>query len=185
MEMSQLKALDTCPEKAGVQLSSPWETYFKMVYNLFVNDPEVTVSDSIKETEDPGVYSFYLESPNATKIIALSKILKNEIQMGNITIKVEFRCTNNAAVNAISAEITPDDYRDAFTGNPLFVEVVSIKSVVGTFDYAVFVRDIISFFNDDMSDYHANAHYIVADIVREIVNGSNISPCTFYGEEEA
>jgi len=182
MEAAKFAMLDENPEKAGVQLSPPWVTYFKMIYNLLEKDEEITMPEQIEEVE-PGVYSFYIESSNSCKIISLSKILKNVIQMGNITVKIEFRCTNAALITATSDDITPQDYKDAFENNPYFVEVVSIKSPVGVFNYAVFSRDIITFFNDDLTDYCNNTHYIVADIVREIVNASDISPCTLTDRE--
>ena len=166
---------------AEVKLSAPWVTYFKMVYNVLTGDPEISMPTVI-EDEGDGVYSFYIESPNSTKIIALSKVLKNEIVMGNITVKVQYRCTNDAYIELLNEDIFASDYEDAFSGNKYFVKIESVKSPVGSFDYAVFTRDIISFFNDDMTDYHANAHYIVADIIKQITDPSNVMPCTFFEE---
>ena len=171
-------------EDAAVALSAPWVTYFKMVYNVLMGDPEISMPKTI-EDEGEGVYSFYIESPNATKIIALSKVLKNELEMGNITVKIQYRCTDDAYIELLNEEITVKDYEDAFTGNKYFVEVVQEPAPVGTFDYAVFSRDIITFFNDDMTDYHANAHYIVADIIKQITDPSHVCPCTYFGAEDA
>ena len=164
----------------NLTLQSPWVTYFKMVYNLLTVDPEIKMPKSITEGED-GKCSFWIESPNATKIIALSKILKNEIQMGNITVTISFRCTNDVEVGE-NAVVTGNDYTDAFTGNPLFSKVVTEIFPGGAkVYYAVFKREIITFFNDNMTDYHANSHFIVADIVKEIANeDSAVNVCTEY-----
>ena len=169
-------------EDAGVGLSAPWVTYFKMVYNVLSGDPEISMPRSISDEGD-GVYSFYIESPNATKIIALSKVLKNEVEMGNITIKVQYRCTDDAYIELLNEQITVKDYEDAFTGNKYFVKIVQEPAPVGSFDYAVFSRDIITFFNDDMTDYHANAHYIVADIIKDITDPSHVCPCTYFEDD--
>jgi hypothetical protein len=151
-----------------------------MVYNLLSVDPEIKMPKSITEGED-GKCSFWIESSNATKIIALSKVLKNEIQMGNITVTISFRCTNDVEVGE-NAVVTGNDYTDAFTGNPLFSKVVTEIFPGGAkVYYAVFKREIITFFNDNMTDYHANSHFIVADIVKEIANeDSAVNVCTEY-----
>lgn len=164
----------------NLTLQSPWVTYFKMVYNLLSVDPEIKMPKSITEGED-GKCSFWIESSNATKIIALSKVLKNEIQMGNITVTISFRCTNDVEVGE-NAVVTGNDYTDAFTGNPLFSKVVTEIFPGGAkVYYAVFKREIITFFNDNMTDYHANSHFIVADIVKEIANeDSAVNVCTEY-----
>ena len=164
----------------NLTLQSPWVTYFKMVYNLLTADPEIKMPKSITEGEG-GKCSFWIESSNSTKIIALSKILKNEIQMGNITVTISFRCTDDVEVGENSV-VTGTDYTDAFTGNPLFSKVVTEIFPGGAkVYYAVFKREIITFFNDNMTDYHANSHFIVADIVREIANeDSAVNVCTEY-----
>ena len=172
-------------KETAVYLSAPWVTYFKMVYNVLGGDPEINMPVEITLEKD-GVYSFYIESSNSTKIIALSKVLRNTIQMGNITINVDFRCTDNTvAIKPETDEVTVQDYDDAFVGNKFFVKTESIKSPMGVFEYAIFSRDIITFFNDDISDYHCNAHYIVADIIKEIANDSPVMPCTYYEAEDA
>lgn len=169
----------------NLKLSPPWDTYFKMVYNLLTVDPEIKMPKFITEGEG-GKCSFWIESSNATKIIALSKVLKNEIQMGNISITITFRCTNDALSVTQREEglATAKDFTDAFTGNPFFDRVVSEICPGGTCFYAVFNREIISFYNDDISDYHGNAHYIVADLVKEVINDTDVKVCTKYEAEE-
>ena len=169
--------------EATVGLSAPWVTYFKMVYNVLMGDPDITMPAEITDEGDR-IYSFYIESPNSAKIIALSKVLKNEVVMGNITIKVQYRCTDDAYIELLNENITPQDYENAFTGNKYFVKMECIKMPVGEFDYAVFSRDIITFYNDDMTDYHANAHYIVADIIKQITDPSDVCPCTYYEADD-
>lgn len=170
-------------EQKIVGLSAPWVTYFKMVYNLLSVDPELRLPKTLKD-EGNGRYSFYVESGNATKIIALSKVICSEIKMGNITLSISFRCVNNIVEGAKEAcEITGADYSDAFTGNPHFAKVVSeIFPGQATVYYAVFKHEIITFFNDDLTDYHANAHFIVADLVEEVANKSTVNICTEYEE---
>ena len=103
--------------------------------------------------------------------------------MGNITITISFRCVNNELYRDLQNDrITGSDFTDAFTGNPLFSKVVTEVFPGGAkVYYAVFKREIITFFNDNMTDYHANSHFIVADIVKEIANeDSAVNVCTEY-----
>ena len=170
-------------EQKNVGLSAPWVTYFKMVYNLLSVDPELRLPTTLKD-DGNGKYSFWVESGNATKIIALSKVLRSEIKMGNVTLSISFRCVNNIVEGVREAtEITGADFSDAFAGNPNFAKVVSeILPGAATVYYAVFKREIITFFNDDLTDYHANAHFIVADLVKEVANESNVNIFTEYEE---
>jgi hypothetical protein len=161
-------------KKETVGLSAPWETYHKEVWNLFKDDANVTVDDHITE-EGNGVYSFAVTSSDINKVAALNKILKTVVPMGNITLKI------NINYEADDAPATAEDWTTAFEGNPLFSTIVSAEPLPGLpeIDFAVFEREIITFFNDDTSDYCGNAHKIVADIVRDVTKSSaTVRPCT-------
>ena len=50
--------------------------------------------------------------------------------------------------------------------------------------YVIFAKEIIQFFNDDLSDIYGNANFIVADLARERCNiGQNMYFCTANGSE--
>ena len=154
-----------------VGLSSPWVTFQKEVYNLFEPDPTVHVDPTVTDEGD-GVYSFTIYA-NHTKIAALKKIIKNEIKMGNIILKVYFEADD------IDDEATDNDWKTAFADNPYFVEYQhSSAPGLEAMAYAVFDRKIITFFNDDLTDYCCNKHMIVADLVKDVVNPSQVYPCT-------
>ena len=51
-------------KETAVNLSAPWVTYFKMVYNVLGGDPEINMPVEITLEKD-GVYSFYIESSNS------------------------------------------------------------------------------------------------------------------------
>lgn len=155
-----------------VGLSSPWEIYKKRVYNVFAQDPDVNVVEDDPDTKD-GVFSFSIESGNSEKLEAIKKVLKNDIPIGNITIHINFNDLSTGDVP------TADDFAKAFNGNPLFDQIVSEDLPDGrTTDYAVFNREIVDYFNDDLSDYCRNGHAIAADIVREISKDTMVGICT-------
>lgn len=156
-----------------VGLSSPWVSYFKEVYNVFRHDEQVIVDKEITE-EGNGVYSFKIVSGNIEKVAALKKILKTEIPFGNITLRIDIDF-----IAADDEEVTAEDWQAAFDGNPYFKQIVEEPTPASTKAFAVFDRKILTYFNDDISDYCCNRHIIVADAVRDIVkDAGNVSPCT-------
>lgn len=170
-------------KQEAVSLQSPWVLYYKQMYNVLTADPEITMTDSTEGAN----YFINIESTNEDKILALYRILREKIVMGNITVIVKFRCKNKDLefdITGISDPLpTIDDYDNAFGGNPYFVKTVSEKMPGGgEFDYAVFTRDIITYFSDDMTDYKCNSHRIVADIVKEISGETKVGVSTEFEE---
>ena len=161
----------------NVNLQSPWETIRGKVYNFFAKDPDINVQDRCTDVGE-GKYSFYIESQDSERLANLEKIMKKSYDLGNITLEIEFKYANGVP----DLLVDPDDvntWKKAFGCNPYFVEVVTERDPAGRdWNYAVFSRDVISFFNDDLSDYCANAHFIPAEIVREFVEEGHIYCCT-------
>jgi hypothetical protein len=171
------KVKRTIPSKK-VALEAPWGTYLKELYNLFKFDPEVSVSSISFVSES--ICEATITSTNYNKLAALKKILYNEIVFGNVTLKITFD------YNAPTDEDNSKAWRDAFEGNPLFDKIEGVKTPDGsTVNYAIFGRDIISFFNDDLSDYHGSKHMIVADIVKDVTSDKSVYPCTKTYDENA
>jgi hypothetical protein len=160
-----------------VSLEAPWETYRKELYNLLTPDHELMVSDHTSFVSE-SVYEATISSTNYNKLMALKKILNNEVVFGNVTLKISFE------YDAPVDEDNSQDWRDAFEGNPLFDRIESVGTPDGsTVNYAIFNREIISFFDDDLSDYHGNKHMIVADIVKDVISDTSVYPCTEFDAE--
>lgn len=160
-----------------VALEAPWETYRKELFNLLTPDHELMVSDHVTFVSE-SVYEINVFSTNYNKIMALKKILYNEVVFGNVTLKITFAYVGPDNENNTQA------WRDAFEGNPLFDRIESVGTPDGsTINYAIFNRDIISFFDDDLSDYHGNKHMIVADLVKDVVSDKSVHPCTEFDAE--
>jgi hypothetical protein len=159
-------------------LQSPWVIFHKGIYNLFTQDPDITVEPTIRKCGD-GLYETHISSSNFEKLNALKKIIKNEIQMGNILVRVIF--DYDAPTDSISA----DDWKTAFEGNPLFKDIVSVPTPTGgAVNYVLFTRDILTYFVDDVTDLYGNKHIIVADLVKQVVNETiGINICTEYNED--
>lgn len=169
------KVKRTIPSKK-TSLEAPWGTYLNELYNLFKFDSEVSVSSISFVSES--IYKATITSTNYNKLMALKKILYNEIIFGNVTLKIAFD------YKAPTDEDNSQAWRDAFEGNPLFDKIETVVAPDGSnVNYAIFGRDIISFFNDDLSDYHGSKHMIVADIVKDVTSDKSVFPCTKTDDE--
>lgn len=175
--INNIKEESTMKEK--VNLQAPWIEYHKKVFNLFEADPEVNVYDVI-DTEE-GVKSFDIGVTNLTKLEALDKILKKEVVFGNVTLKINF------IHDEIENRTVRDNFREAFNGNPYFKKISSmdLPGQEAAVNFAVFSRDVISYFIDDLTDYCGNKHVLPAEIAKEVTNweGSNVRICTLAPEE--
>ena len=167
----------------GVSLSPPWDTHFKKIWNLFNGDPEVDVDDELVETEQ-GTYEFTIHCVNPVKLAAIKQVVKAELIMGNVKLKVNFELTDpndGHDVDGIGTAVI----EAAFKGNPNFdrCELVKIPFSNNSRGYAVFKKGIIQFYNDDLTDIYGNYSDIIANVATDIRDDKNkltqnVSFCT-------
>lgn len=156
----------------NLSISAPWVTYHKQVYNLFKDDVEIDVDDTLSETES-GNYEFTISSKNGDKLYAIERLLGYGTSFGNVKVNIKYGYENMEEVD------WPSIWERAFSGNPLFQEVIRYDTpVLGKGGYAVFKKEIMSFYDDNLGDYCGNSHFIVADVVRDLCIGNNVHPCT-------
>lgn len=153
-------------------IEAPWYNYYKKIYNLFSVDIEVTVDEDLTENED-GNFEFTISSKNAVKLEAIEAILGYGRVFGNVKVLIKYGYEN------MKEENYSETYKKAFSGNPLFKEVIDIEMPFhGKSSYVVFKKDIITFYDDNLSDYRGNNHYIVADLVKDVVANTKLFICT-------
>ena len=155
-----------------VGIEAPWYNYFKKVYNLFKEDSELVIDNELVENKD-GSFEFTISSKNGDKLWAIERLLGYGCVFGNTRVIIKYGYENK------QEEDWANVYRTAFAGNPLFQEVAEYSMpIVGTNTYAIFKKNIISFYDDNLSDYHGNSHYIVADVVRDVIAEPHMYICT-------
>lgn len=162
-------------EKSAImKLQPPWYTYHKKVQALFKDDDKVNV----REWADlgDGNYSFIILVSDKAKAEAIKAIIKDKIEMGNITMTVTVLGPDENGVNDIEADISA--YETAFSGNSIFSKVVSAFVEGFSFDYCIFSYDIVQFWNDDMSDYYGNFNGLAEDIARDVLKETGVMFCT-------
>lgn len=159
---------------ANVGIQSPWVTTYNKIKALFERDDDLTISP-LSEDEG-GVYTFSISSANETKINAIEKILANNYEFGNVTLNIKF-IVDDAGKEGITAA----DLKNAFTGNNVVSKIETIPNPFGsTQTFVMFNKEVIQFYNDDISDRYGNYNGLAEDIARELFNetDASISYCT-------
>lgn len=154
----------------NTHISAPWITHYHMIDALFKNDPEVTVEyDKVNTTVK-------LFVRNQDKAEALTKLMPVEIPFGNVILHISVIPANDGW--------KPDDYiRKAFAGNPIFDDVYEVGiTKEAPIYYALFKKEIIKFFDDNLSDPHGYVFTLAQDIAKNVL--TNTPNGVFYSTSE-
>lgn len=146
-------------KKASIQ--APWVTYHNYVKAMFGRDEEINIHDIEKAADG---YKFIISSTNSDKLSAISSIFRSTIfEFGNVKLHIDFRVENDEEYDV------EDLYNTAFEGNPVFDEVIvgSVPSGEAVY-YVMFAKEVIQFFNDDLSDPYGNYNGLAEDIARDL-----------------
>ena len=153
---------------AKLGLSAPWVIFYREIEAMFEYDPEVRVIFD----EDENVVSLFVE--NADKADALTQLLPEEKEFGNVTLKIKVVPANGLAASNV------DLFQKAFEGNGAFAYVKAIEGIFsGMLHYVVFRNKVVQFFTDDLSDIHGFRSTLYQDIAKDIFGEiSNVFFCT-------
>ena len=151
-----------------VGLQSPWVTFAEEVKELFKNDPEVHV-------EYDGQYEVKLFVDNDEKYDALTKILPSVKVFGNVVLNITLVPAN---AEEVEEEDLGDLFEKAFAGNPALAFVAKNEDPAAgpAATYVVFEKEVVQFYNDDLSDYFRNKSTLYQDIAYNVF-GREIGVC--------
>ena len=148
------------------KLSPPWWTVYNKIKAMFEADPDITVQPMFGGNTS---CTIYLDTPDAAKAIALEKILKTEYNFGNIKLKVIVRVTNANSKTVTPAESIYDNYLDALATTPAVVDIRHVVDMFGTKWIVIdFKKEVVQFWNDDLTDYYGNWNGLYTDIATDI-----------------
>ena len=149
-----------------VKLSPPWITYCKKIEALFSKDSDMNI---LVNEDEPSV-KLYVD--DAKKAEALEKLLKPEVQFGNVTLKVF----------VIPANLKDDPasiVRAAFRNNEAVDEIIHLETPLsGSCEYVMFAPEVVQFFNDDMYDPNGLKTTLYQDIAKELFDIEGVHFCT-------
>jgi hypothetical protein len=141
-----------------VGLSSPWCIYADEVKALFGKDPEIKVE------YDNDVPEVKLYVDNEEKAEALTQLLPTQKVFGNVVLKVTVVPANMKASNS-----KLDLFNIAFKGNPAFAYTASVEQFLGlTSNFVVFAKEVVQYYNDDLSDIHGNCSTLYQEIAKDV-----------------
>ena len=142
-------------ERVGI--SAPWVTFAKKIEKLFEYDAEVKTQFN---NEDCAMKIFV---NNPIKAEALTKLLPETKEFGNVTMTIEVIPANSEDPDAL--------IRAAFYKNPVLDDIVVKKTPDGSkLTYGIFKKAIAQFFNDDITDSCGRTSIMYQDIARDVLN---------------
>lgn len=173
-----VEAKEEIESKESVGMSNPVYTFYNKFVALFINDDEVLV-DEISVIEDgselDGAYTFDIDVyENKAKFEALLKLINCDVQLGNLRVIIQINYETKQ-----EDEITLDTFRDAFKNNPIVNDFVEKKLPLSevTMPYVIFKKEVVQFYNDDLSDYYGNFNGLYSEIAKDVLNTNGINLC--------
>jgi len=150
---------------AKVNLSAPWTTCYRQFQAFFKYDPEVKVMYNSNGPE----LKLLVEDP--VKADALTQLLEPSRTFGNVTLKITVVPANKAA-----DEVLPELASDialvtaALNKNPIVSQIKDISSayISNPWCYVAFKKEVVQFFNDNLSDMNGLTSTLYQDIANEI-----------------
>ena len=142
-----------------IKMAPPWVTYANALMAMFEKDPDIKVT---YDNENLGVKLYVNGSAKAD---ALTKLLPAEKAFGNVTLKI----------SVVPANDNPEDmvklFRDAFFGNEAVTDIWTAPMEVtqsNPLTYVIFRKEVVQYYNDDLSDAHGNRNTLYQEIAKEI-----------------
>jgi len=153
---------------AKLKLSPPWDTYYQELNVMFKDDPTVHVVMDDDECE----VKLYVDSGD--KAEALRQLLPETKEFGGVTLKVTVVPANaqdgkHLNFNKDNPEFMDLVFRTAFARNPVLSDVVTVYGVFGfTACYVIFTKEVVQYYNDNMSDINGLCSTLYEYIARDI-----------------
>ena len=151
-----------------MKLSPPWITFVNRVKGLFNGDPDIHIQYDEEE------YALKLFVDDEEKADALMKLLPPQKEFGNVVLKI-------SVIPADNGMDYLELFRAAFKGNPNVTDIVSVEDPFGTpLNFVVFKKEVIQFYNDDISDLHGVCSTLNEISAREVFGSSydTVNFCT-------
>lgn len=104
---------------ANTHLSPPWIVMYREINELFRYDPEVTVD----YCDEDHAITLYIDSQE--KAVALAKLIPEEFNFGNVTMKLQIIPSNNKSTSNMVGDEKSDLFAFVFKNNPIVDMIIS------------------------------------------------------------
>ena len=164
-------------EKAMTHLSPPWHSYQRKVMALFGKDPDVRVRDLFKVDECN--YTLFIIVRSEKKAQAIRALLPRCVEISNVTVTSRiFIPVDDCEIRAGQKACDIRLLEDAFTGNPLFDRIESAGVGVFHLTYCIFKKEVLQFWDDDLSNFYGLHTTLAETIAYDILNKVAVHFCT-------
>ena len=145
----------------NIKISPPWYTFFKEICELFKKDNDVVpvYEDEIK--------TITLRVATYEKAKALKKLIPSKKMFGNVTVNI------NIDYKEQDKPIS-ELFETAFENNPAFKYVFNFQTSTGVITYIVFEKEVVQFWNDDMSDPHGITSTLYESIAKDVFDSNGV-----------
>lgn len=152
---------------AKFKLAAPWTTYYRQIQAMFKNDEQIRVIFDENEIE----IKLYVD--NSQKAAALERLLPESVTFGNVTLNI---CVIPANIDDKVAEISSgiEATKQALEGNEAVAQFYPIEGIFSNrMLYVAFKKEVVQFFNDDLSDIRGMCSTLYANIANELFGRIN------------
>jgi len=155
----------------NVRLSPPPYTYFNYLKYAIGNDPCLEVLGM--QEKEGGDYLIQIEVQGRAKAHALAAIVELHKEIGNENVYIEVLNKGKVVKPQEDYETTEDFielFECALCSNHYFKRATYVEWISGRpIVFLIFKKEVIQFFNDDLSDYYNNFNGVAADVFREVL----------------
>lgn len=151
-------------------MNPPWTTTWNEINACIGNDPAVKVG-RLNQTPP---YVVRVEVRGPAKATAVASLMRLRHQFGNVIMEIEIWDENGNHMKPFvprSVEELAELVRSAFEGNGYYRDVV-VKQVLGARVYPVFAKQVIQFYNDDLSDLYSNYNNVASTVFANVLEPS-------------
>lgn len=138
------------------KMSAPWVRFYRELEALFSADPDVTVH----YYDDKNEVKLFVD--DSTKAEALSKLLPNKKNFGNVELLITVVPANDTYYDKVKL------FKDAFYGNPNLKSLQYIDILSNPITYLVFKKEVVQYYNDDLGDVNGICSTLYQDIAKNI-----------------
>ncbi len=163
---------------ARLKLSPPWVLYYKKLSALFDEDKTIKIIFD-EDNMEIKIYS-YLEE----KFKALSFLLPNNVSFGDVNLKITVVPYNmeddSLTLNTVIKKFKTEDIvtcqaavkilfePDTVIGNQHVKNLEFVLTPYGEFLYVIFRKEVIQYYEDNLSDFYGNCSTLCETIAKEI-----------------
>lgn len=147
---------------SDLQMSPPWISYARKIEVLFGRDPEIKVDYNNDDVH------LFLRVDNPTKADAISKLLPETKEFGNVTLGISVIPSNNE-------ESKVSTFRKAFAGNPIvsYIEETQPMPFSTPMCYMIFENEVIQYYDDRLDDPYGLESTLTEDIARDVFENTD------------